>query len=87
MSRELAEWDNESDDDEGKVDSMDACRAKCEARPACRQYSFSNSGRCNTRVDPRLGKSLTGVRSGWLQERMSQFKQDMAPCDGEGWMT
>jgi len=80
------DWDSESDNEEGTVDSLEVCRAKCEAKTDCKQFAMHDDGLCKTRVDPRLGKATTGVRSGWLRDRMLQFDRDMAPCGDEGWM-
>lgn len=81
------DWDSQSDKDEGEVENVDQCRAKCEADPDCRQYSFHDDGICVTRVDPRLGLAADGFTSGWLYDRMVQFERDMAPCDDESWLT
>ena len=82
-----SDWDSESDKDEGKVADVDACRAKCEVDPECKQYALHEDGVCMTRVDPRLGRTIKGVTSGWLRDRMVQFEKDMAPCGDESWLT
>lgn len=86
MGKPRSDWDSESDFDEGVFVSEDECKAKCEERPDCRQYAFWDDGRCRTRGDPRLGKAVPGVRSGWLEDRMIQFEKEMAPCGNEGWL-
>lgn len=86
MSASRTGWDNDSDSDEGIVSSVDACKAKCEEDSQCRQYSFDNERRCRTRTDPRLGKAISDIESGWLPDRMVTFDQQMAPCGDEGWM-
>lgn len=86
MSALQVDWDNESDDDEGSVGSIEACRDRCEALADCKQFTLDDDGHCKTRTDPRLGKAAQGVRSGWIQDRMLQFERDMAPCGDENWM-
>ena len=86
MSAPRGDWDDESDNDEGNVDSVEACRAKCEATADCKQFAIHDDGGCKTRVDPRLGKPVAGVKSEWLRDRTLQFVRDMAPCGDEGWM-
>ncbi|KAK3703378.1 hypothetical protein LTR37_014484 [Vermiconidia calcicola] len=80
------DWDNESDNDEGNVDSVEACMAKCESNPDCKQYALHDGGICMTRVDPRLGRAAKTVSSGWLRDRMLQFERNMPPCGNEGWL-
>jgi hypothetical protein len=79
------DWDNLSDQDEGVVASVDECRSKCVAKPGCRQYSLSQDQLCRTRGDPRLGKAAQGVSSGWIENRVTDFGQGMAPCGSESW--
>jgi len=81
-----ADWDNLSDEDAVDVGSVEDCRAKCEAQPDCKQYSFVRESRqCKTRVDPRLGKANKGTQSFWLEDRVVDFAQN-APASGtEGW--
>lgn len=86
MATPKSDWDSESDSDQGVMDSVDACKTKCEEDSECRQYSFDSEGRCSTRADPRLGKASAGVRSAWLPDRMKQFEEQMAPCGDEGWL-
>jgi hypothetical protein len=78
------DWDNLNDNDEDHATSIDECRAACERNSTCRQYSYDQSGRCRTRINPRLGKSAKGVISGWLEDRMAAFANDMPPCEHEG---
>ncbi|KAM0715296.1 hypothetical protein Q7P37_008794 [Cladosporium fusiforme] len=86
MMEGKAEWDNLSDEDEGEVSDMDACRAKCEAQLTCKQYSFvRKTKQCKTRVDPRLGKQSNGTESGWLKDRVLDFARNMPACGQEGW--
>ena len=80
-------WDNESDQViEVDVPSLEACKATCEARDECRQYSFDKNSVCSIREDPRLGVAKAGVQSGWLMDRMGEFRDNMAPCGEEGWL-
>lgn len=81
-----ADWDNLSDEDEGEASDVHDCRARCEARPECRQYSFAReSQRCRTRADPRLGKQGDGLQSGWMEDRVRNFALTAPPCGNEGW--
>ena len=82
------DWDNESEGDGKEVDSVQACWESCHQDLKCRQYSFEQStSLCRTRQDPRLGVSKAGFRSGWLIDRMEEFRDTMAPCGDEGWLT
>lgn len=54
-------WDNESDSDKGVMNSIDACKIRCEGEMQCKKYSFDSEGRCKTREDPRLGKVVADV--------------------------
>ena len=86
MAGNKMDWDNLSDEDALEVTSMDDCRARCEAQPNCRQYSFVQENRqCKTRVDPRLGKSNKGTQSAWLEDRVLDFAHNMPACEDEGW--
>lgn len=87
MNRPREDWDNQSGNDEGRVNSLEECRARCEEVMDCKQYSIDKKSHCRTRVDPCLGKIGVGVKSGWLYDRMLQFVQNMAPCGDEGWLT
>lgn len=78
-------WDNLSDNlEQGEFASAEDCRARCVTKSECRQYSFDGERHvCRTNVDPRLGRAGEGVASGWIEDRIREFVQDMAPC-GEG---
>jgi hypothetical protein len=78
-------WDNFSDQDEGMVASVDECRSRCKVQPGCVQYSLNQDQLCRTRSDPRLGKAMEGVASGWIEDRIKDFEQGMAPCGSESW--
>lgn len=84
MTGVRTEWDNLNDGDEGNATSIDDCRAACERNSTCRQYSYDQSGRCKTRINPRLGKPAKGVTSGWLEDRVAAFANEMPPCEQEG---
>ena len=81
------DWDNESEKEEINVNSIDECRAACEKQPACKQYSYDQAGVCRTRVNPRLGESAKGTRSGWMEDRVLAFERDMESCGDEGFDT
>jgi hypothetical protein len=76
-------WDNFSDQDEGIVASVDECRSRCIVQPGCMQYSLNQEQLCRTRGDLRLGKVMRGVALGWIEERISDFEQSVAPCGSE----
>lgn len=87
MTGVRTDWDNLSDNDEGDANatSVDECRAVCERNSTCRQYSYDqSSGRCRTRVNPRLGISTKGVISGWFDDRVAAFANEMPSCEQEG---
>jgi hypothetical protein len=81
MTGVRTDWDNLNDSDEGNATSVDDCRATCERNSTCRQYSYDQSGVCKTRVNPRLGISAEGVTSGWLEDRVAAFANEMPPCE------
>jgi hypothetical protein len=86
MAGNKADWDNLSDEDAEEVDSEGDCRARCEAKPDCKQYSFvQETMQCKTRVDPRLGKPSNGTTSGWLEDRVLEFAHNQPACGDEGW--
>jgi hypothetical protein len=86
MMAEKADWDNLSDEEAVEVDNVNDCRARCEAKPDCKQYSFVQETRqCKTRVDPRLGKPAEGIQSGWIEDRVLDFAHNMPACGDEGW--
>lgn len=86
MSSPRADWDSESDWDQGIVELEGDCAAKCDANDECRQWSVDHEKRCKIRADPRLGKAAPGFKSGWLEARMRRFERDMAACGSEGWL-
>jgi hypothetical protein len=84
MTGARTDWDNLNDSDAGNATSIDDCRATCERNSTCRQYSYDQSGVCKTRVNPRLGIATKGVISGWLEDRVAAFANEMPPCEKEG---
>ena len=86
MADARADWDNESDGEEGILSFQDR-RIKCEATADCKQFSVDGQGVCRIRSDPRLGKASPGAESGWIQDRMAKFEQTMEPCGSESWLT
>jgi hypothetical protein len=83
MSTWRMDWDNMSEKDEGNVNSFEECRAACEKEPACKQYSYDQTGVCRTRVNPRLGIPTKGTKSGWIKDSILAFERDKAPCETE----
>ena len=85
MTGVRTDWDNLNDNDESNnATSIDECRAVCERNSTCRQYSYDQSDRCRTRINPRLGIATKGVTSGWLEDRIAAFANEMPPCEKEG---
>ena len=84
MMEPRLDWDNLSEKEQTGVTSVEECRAACEAEAKCRQYSYDEAGRCKTRINPRLGLARTGIRSGWIEDRIERFEQEVAPCGNEG---
>ena len=84
MTDVRTDWDNLNDNDVGDAASVEECRAACEANSTCRQYSYDQSGQCKTRINPRLGKPAKGVISGWIEDRIVAFANEMPPCENEG---
>lgn len=89
MTTPRSDWDNLSDDDaEDNIGSFEKCRAACEAKDDCKQYSYDADGHCRLRVNPRLGTAREGIMSGWIMERVTVFEQNMTPCEDKGaWST
>jgi hypothetical protein len=87
MMAPRAGWENLSENlEEGEFGSVDECRARCEGREECKQYSFGEEkGVCKTNVEPRLGRAGKGVVSGWIEERIRTFEQGMEPCPNGSW--
>ena len=75
--------DNSSDEEEANVRSFDECRAACEAKTFCRQYSYDQNGHCRSRVNHKLGAATKELVSGLVEDRVTPFEQDMAPCGVE----
>ncbi|KAL1581953.1 hypothetical protein WHR41_09502, partial [Cladosporium halotolerans] len=80
-------WDNLSEDRSMIASSIDECRHKCMADPECMQYSCDKDKLCKTHVHLRLGRAKPGVTSGWIRDRVVDFAQGMASCEGASWPT
>lgn len=65
--------------------SFEECRALCEAMAECKQYALHQAGMCKTSAAPSLGAQTTGVRSGWLVDRMWDLHDNMPACTTEDW--
>jgi hypothetical protein len=90
MMAPRAGWENLSEnEEEGRFDSVDACRAVCVNKEECRQYSFDEGeGVCRTNVEPRLGRAAAVGRrvvSGWIEERIREFREGMEACENGSW--
>jgi hypothetical protein len=69
MAGNKTDWDNLSNEGAEQVGSIDECRARCEAQPSCKQYSFMQAS----------------MQSGWLEDRVLDFAHNMPACGDEGW--
>jgi len=80
-------WENLSEnEEEGRFGSVDECRAVCVAKAECRQYSFDLvEGVCRTNVEPRLGRAGQDVTSGWIEDRITEYQQEMEACPDGSW--
>jgi hypothetical protein len=87
MRAPKVDWDNASDQNEGEAESFEDCRTKCHGDGNCLQYSFKEEGKiCKMGYAPRLGMEGTGVRSGWILDRMWTLHDNMPKCTDEGWL-
>ena len=83
-----AEDENLSEDEEKAHRDAGACHALCISMSECVQYSYS-PGTCNIGNVIRLGKEESAypeLISGWIEERVHQFKREMEPCTPK-WIT
>jgi len=81
------DWENHSDDDRGLVASLEDCREICQVDETCVQFMLHSTGRCLIAARPSLGEASTeGSVSGWIQERMSRFREEAEECGDEGWI-
>jgi hypothetical protein len=71
---EREDWYNHSDDylEYGVVSDAQECRAACEQRSDCVQYSFSD-GWCKIGSTPKVGEARSGATSGWFLERVQEY--------------
>jgi hypothetical protein len=74
------DWENLSDKEEGKLASIEECRSLCVEQPKCMQYSLDQDRTCRTRMEPRLGRAMRGVSSGWVFDRITELQKETAPC-------
>ena len=73
-------WENLSDREEGKLASAEECRKLCVEQPECTQYSLDQDRTCRTRVEPKLGRAMRGVSSGWMFDRVTELQKGLASC-------
>ncbi|OCK79299.1 glycosyltransferase family 31 protein [Lepidopterella palustris CBS 459.81] len=79
-------WDKLSRDD-----SFDRCRAVCESKTDCMQFSYTRE-RCYISKSMKLGYLASahpdGMRSGWMMERIEAFvkSMDMNECKEKDWI-
>ena len=76
-------WDGWSDLQKKSVESAEDCYAACEADEGCMQYLF-RPGSCSHNWAIRLGHATepdSDIISGWMLDRLEQFKQSQADCD------
>ena len=81
------DWDNDSKRNEAETENFEDCRTKCHADGACLQYSYRPEQKiCRMSYWPKLGMEGTGVRSGWILDRMWNLADNMPACTDEGWL-
>ena len=81
------DWNNLSDNGGSVHNSIEECRAECEAQIDFVQYSFDGNGQCKTCSEPKLGSPQSGITAGWIENRVAAFAQNMAACGDETWLT
>jgi hypothetical protein len=83
------DWDNQSDQDHGPIETVEACSSICKQIGACLQYKMSADARCMISTSrPNLGEAARGSQSGWIPSRMRRFYDAQHTCvrGGEGWI-
>jgi hypothetical protein len=83
------DWNNDSDMNETEMDNFEDCRTKCHSDGDCVQYSYKPESRsCKMSYWPKLGMEApgTGVRSGWILDRMWNLADNMPACSDEGFL-
>ncbi|KAK5002000.1 hypothetical protein LTR39_006799 [Cryomyces antarcticus] len=72
-----------AEDEQRSVNSFDECAVACLNKEDCKQYMWE-PGRCRLGRDIRLGRSEEkggmGVKSGWMQDRVEDFRRSLEPC-------
>jgi hypothetical protein len=74
MTEERDGWSNQSPGvvPDSKGMGMDECRAACEARHSCLQYTLDSEG-CSISEIPKMGSRAEKVQSGWLVDRIQTW--------------
>ncbi|KAF2719055.1 glycosyltransferase family 31 protein [Polychaeton citri CBS 116435] len=81
-----SDWDNESSETVGQLESPADCEKECLQRASCVQYAFQSDGNCTISSGPYLGEPRDGTQSGWIFEKFENFTTSMAPCNDESWI-
>ena len=87
MNHTVGDWDNLADEEveDNARDEWD-CRAVCEDKPECVQYSYRN-GRCRISGVPRLGSEKDDrSRSGWMMGRIHRLMKRLDECSDGNWI-
>ena len=90
MVPQAEDWDNLSGEEAVETaESFEDCRARCEARPECVQFSLTGRS-CRTSDALRVGHeqiSVQRVYSGWMTDRIDALADGWdAECRGGTWI-
>lgn len=83
------DWNNECSILKEGVDTFEDCEASCTDDEDCLQYAFDiHLLQCKTLNTVRLGEAAieSGLRSGWLFDRVEQWRNRLPPCHGESFI-
>lgn len=93
---QLDDWDNLSSDKDS-ADTLEDCRAACQGKARCLQFSFRVETReCKTSSVVKLGRrqewksdaaNQEHISSGWIMDRIEAFAAEMDTyCHKDGWV-
>jgi len=87
MNSPRDDWDNHCEQDRGFTESLEGCRAICEADESCLQYQVNAESKCMTTSRPNVGQAATNITSDWILERVQNFYDAGEDCRGEEWIS
>ncbi|KAJ5811573.1 hypothetical protein N7474_007874 [Penicillium riverlandense] len=89
-------WDNLAEDKPAHRDhdisaptvpvSPADCEEYCARLPHCMQYRVDDRGRCTTSRGPIRGKPKSGLRSGWLLDKVDAHVEELGYCNIADWV-